>query len=239
MSQNEATEERTNYVFDLSVFDGATTETNKVFLAGRLRGRFEYSYTSSITNERYYKAIISVPRKSGTEDNVRVVVPEKLNNGNWKEFERGTCVKVIGTLRSRLERQGKDKKRLKVFVLSEKIESYPFEEAPYFNNCIYLEGTIHKQPFHKKTRSSQKRITECFLSIVREGNKWDFITCITWGVGALKVSKLNVGDKIIVKGRLQSRMYFERDKENPTIGEKRETFEVSVFELVNISKSEE
>lgn len=239
MSQNEATEERTNYVFDLSVFDGATTETNKVFLAGRLRGRFEYSYTSSITNERYYKAIISVPRKSGIEDNIRVVVPEKLDNGSWKEFQRGACVKVIGALRSRLERQGRDKKRLKVFVLAEKIGTYPFEETPYFNNCIYLEATIHKQPFYKKTRSSNKWITECFLSIVREGSKWDFITCITWGVAALKVSKLNVGDKIIVKGRLQSRMYFERNKENPTIGEKRETFEVSVFELVDIVKEDE
>lgn len=238
MSQIDTTEGRTNYVFDSSIFEGVTTTYNKAFLVGKLRGKFEHNYTSSATNEKYYKANISVPRKSGQEDHVRIMVPEKLIRDNFEELERGTFIKVSGALCSHLHTEV-GKQRLRLYILVEKIEFYAHQEPPKLNNCIYLKGRIHKTPFKRNAVVSGKVITDLFLSVVREGSKWDFITCITWGITACKVSKLKVGDEIVIKGRLQSRMYFERHNGNPEVGTKREVHEVSVFELVSISESEQ
>lgn len=238
MAQIDNTKGRSSNIFDLSVFEGVTTINNKACLIGRLRGKFEHNYTSSVNNEKYYKANIAVARKSGQEDNVRIMVPERLIKDNFETFERGVYIKVCGSLCSHLHTEA-GKNRLRLYVFVETIELYLHQEVPEFNNCIYLKGRIHKAPYMRTARGSGKTITDLFITVIRKGNKWDFISCLTWGGGALMAGKLKIGDEIILKGRLQSRVYFERYNGDPLIGFKRDVHEVSVFQIVDVNKKEE
>ena len=60
-------------------------------------------------------------------------------------------------------------------------------------------------------------------------NKSDYIPCIAWGRSAVYSSTLDVGEKIILKGRIQSRQY-RKKTEYGTVLEKT-AFEVSVLQL--------
>lgn len=233
MSQNNALGGRA-YFEDLRIFDGVTTNNNKAFLIGRLRGKFESNYTSSFKSKRFYKGIISVPRKSGIQDNIRIMVPEELIQDKLEMFERGSVIKVSGTLCSYLHTEA-EKKRLRIYVHVETIELYQNQEQlQECNNCIYLKGRVHKKPFMRKTSVAGKTITDLFLTVVRKENKLDYITCITWGSDAYWANTLNIGDEIILKGRIQSRMYIERYNGSRFFGTQMEVHEVSVFEILGM-----
>ena len=63
----------------------------------------------------------------------------------------------------------------------------------------------------------------------RQYNKSDYIPCIAWGRNAKYAESLNVGDNIIVKGRIQSREYQKKISETET--ETKTAYEVSVSRL--------
>lgn len=67
------------------------------------------------------------------------------------------------------------------------------------------------------------------LAVNRAYGKSDYIPCITWGRSARFAAKLNVGDKIALTGRLQSRAY-QKQMQDGTVVEKT-AYEVSVGHL--------
>ena len=67
------------------------------------------------------------------------------------------------------------------------------------------------------------------LAVNRAYGKSDYIPCITWGRSARFAAKLNVGDKITLTGRLQSRAY-QKQMSDGTVVEKT-AYEVSVGHL--------
>ena len=74
------------------------------------------------------------------------------------------------------------------------------------------------------------------LAVNRAYGKSDYIPCITWGRSARFASKLSVGDRITLSGRLQSRGY-QKQMPDGTVVEKT-AYEVSVghLELLDAAK---
>ncbi|MCL2415649.1 MAG: single-stranded DNA-binding protein, partial [Defluviitaleaceae bacterium] len=60
-------------------------------------------------------------------------------------------------------------------------------------------------------------------------NKSDYIPCIVWGRNARFGSKLNVGDRIKIWGRMQSRIYQKKQDDGEFI--EKTAYEVSVSKL--------
>ena len=67
------------------------------------------------------------------------------------------------------------------------------------------------------------------LAVNRMYNKSDYIPCIAWGRNAIYSSTLEIGDKIALQGRLQSRQYKKKREDGEV--EVRTAYEVSILQL--------
>lgn len=240
LSNKNASKWEERQTFDLDILEEASMERNKALIIGKLRSKiFQYSHTTR-EKERFYKATVSVLRKSEERDTITVMLPEKLVEKWLNQPIRGKYIKAIGGFCSHLhkfEREGK-KNWLQLFLLAEQIEIYDEKPEYEYNNCVYLEGRVNKTPFFKKNLY-YRDITELFITVRRNDNKrLDYIPCITWGDLAQEARNLQIGDQITIKGRIQSREYFERSKENPDEGVYKEVHDVSVFEIVKVIKAD-
>ena len=67
------------------------------------------------------------------------------------------------------------------------------------------------------------------LAVNRMYNKSDYIPCIAWGRNASYAAAMEVGEKICIEGRIQSRQYNKKDSEgNVTV---HTAYEVSVIKI--------
>lgn len=189
-------------------------EKNVLFLCGEV---VEVEKSHSYMDEEFFKFMLKVPRLSGNHDTLPVIVSEKLLYNN--EIVVGDLVKVEGQTRTRNQRDG-HRKRLLVFSYAIDIVKVTQEEMSDVKdkNQVELEGFIVKKPTFRETNSGRK-ITELLIASNRQHNKSDYLPSIAWGVDAVFARKLQVGDKVSIAGRFQSREYITRDKEgNPTKG---------------------
>ena len=103
------------------------------------------------------------------------------------------------------------------------------EESEVANpNEIILDGFICKKPIYRTTPFGRE-IADILLAVNRAYNKSDYIPCIAWGRNARFCQNMNVGEKIKIWGRIQSRLY-EKKFEDGT-SETRRAYEVSVSKL--------
>lgn len=211
---------------DLSTLENANiiSENNKSLVVGVLKSDLEISYISSRTEEVHYKTIISIARKSGEKDSVRIMIAESLIDGNREKLVRGMGIKVTGTLCSHLHKEF-NKNRLLLYILAQSIELVE-ESAPEQNNMVLIRGKVHRPPFAKRSVGG-KKITELFVSVKRNDSMFDYIPCVTWGRAAYQAEDLEVGEEVLLAGRIQSRSYWEKGTET-----KRIIYEVSVFGIL-------
>ena len=97
-----------------------------------------------------------------------------------------------------------------------------------YTNDISLEGFLCKAPI-KRTSPLGREICDLMLAVNRQYNKSDYIPAIAWGRNAIYAATLNVGEKIFVEGRLQSREY-RKYTDDGTV-EIRTAYEVSIGRL--------
>ena len=95
-------------------------------------------------------------------------------------------------------------------------------------NQIQLTGTLCKAPAYRTTPFGRE-IADMMLAVNRAYGKSDYIPCITWGRSARFAAKLDVGDKITLTGRLQSRAYQKQMPDGSVI--EKTAYEVSVGHL--------
>lgn len=171
---------------------------NKVYLSGTVESNPTFSHESF--GEGFYEVNLLVPRLSNHLDKVPVTVSEKLLEGG--RFEVGKYVCIKGQFRSynKLE-DGKSKLMLTVFVR----EVCDFEEDMN-PNIIEITGFICKEPIYRTTPFNRE-ICDVLIAVNRAYNKSDYLPCIAWGRNAKFVSELEVGTKISIVGRIQSRDY--------------------------------
>ena len=203
---------------------------NQAAVIGTIEDEFVFNH--EIYAEKFYTCTVRVPRLSGTSDDIRVMVSERLIMDG--EYNVGDMVEVTGQFRSYNSYENGDN-RLVLTVFAKDIMHY--EEADNKNpNTLYLNGFICKEPVYRTTPFGRE-ITDLLLAVNRSYNKSDYIPIIAWGRNARFAKNLNVGDNVKIWGRIQSRTYQKRISGEETIT--KTAYEVSTNRIELVDKQGE
>ena len=168
----------------------------------------------------YYLVPFRVPRLSGAEDVVNLVVSqpqaELWQPGNWLE--------VGGEVRSYNNRSGQGSRLVITMLVREVLQAHCREGE----NHLLLAGALCKPPVARRTPLGRE-ICDLLLAVNRPYGRADYLPCIAWGQVAVAVGQMGVGDTIALDGRLQSRQY---TKVLEDCSEVRTAFEVSIMQLL-------
>ncbi|WP_244835299.1 single-stranded DNA-binding protein [Clostridium sp. BJN0001] len=201
---------------------------NKIYLEGKVATKLEFSH--EMYGEGFYTFNLDVMRLSDSVDTLNVTVSERLITN--MQIDVGSEIIVEGQLRSYNKFiDGSNKLILTVFARN--IESCTQKSKN--PNEIFLDGYICKEPVYRTTPFGRE-IADVLLAVNRAYNKSDYIPTIAWGRNSRFCQTLNVGDKIKVWGRLQSREYQKKISEDKVI--KKVAYEVSISKMEKSEKSE-
>ena len=170
---------------------------------------------------RFFRCQLSVPRLSGQEDLLPVLLPEAMA----ARIQAGEPLRLRGQLRSFNNRSGVGS-RLVLTVYAMELEE-PTGEAC---NHLYLTGALCKPPTFRKTPLGRS-ICDLMLAVSRKYGRADYLPVIAWGQLALRTAKLQVGDPLALEGRIQSRPYQKLTDAGP---ETRIAYEVSMMHLLEL-----
>ena len=203
---------------------------NQVTIIGEVVSDFTYSH--EIFGEGFYMVDIGVDRLSESTDIIPVMVSERLLDVN--EDYKGMKICITGQFRS-YNRHEEMKNRLVLSVLAREIEFV--EEMPESaqTNQIFLDGYICKAPIYRKTPLGRE-IADLLLAVNRPYGKSDYIPCICWGRNARFASNLEVGSRLKIFGRIQSREYMKRLSEEQS--ERKVAYEISVSRIEVVENEE-
>lgn len=205
-------------------------ESNTVTLVGKILGERKFSH--EIYGEGFYLYTIEIPRLSDSSDHLPLTISERLLVD--LQLKDGDYVNVEGQLRSYNKFiNGNNKLVLTIFVRD--IVKTDEEEVKNPNQ-IYLDGFICKQPIYRETPFGRE-ITDLLVAVNRSYNKSDYIPCIAWGRNARFSSKLDVGNRIRIWGRIQSRQYQKKLGDGTAIN--RVAYEVSISKMEKVDEEEE
>lgn len=203
------------------------TENNKVTLSGELVSNFEFSH--EVYGEGFYTVMLASERLSGEKDIIPITVSERLVDvkAEWE----GQFVEVSGQFRSYNKHEG-ERNHLILSVFAREFEEVEFEhEEPGSGNDenrVSLDGYICRAPIYRKTPLGRE-ITDILLAVNRPYGKSDYVPMICWGRNARFASKLEVGARLQIDGRIQSREYQKRISDDEY--ETRIAYEVSVSKM--------
>ena len=178
-----------------------TEKNNKVFISGEILTDAEFSH--EVYGEGFYEMSVLVKRLSGQGDILPVTISERLIND--KDLKIGATINAFGQFRSYNKLvDGKSKLMLTVFV-RELLDTAGIKNP----NSIVLSGYVCKPPVYRTTPFNRE-IADILIAVNRSYNKSDYIPCIAWGRNARFAKGLEVGEKIAISGRIQSREYQKR-----------------------------
>ena len=189
---------------------------NSVELCGTAAAEPMFSHKSK--EREFYTIPLVVCRLSGAEDKVNVTVDRRMA----QLCRGGERLRVCGELRSFNNRSGQGS-RLVITVFAREIE----ETNDGWENCVELAGTVCKTPTLRQTPMGRE-ICDILLAVNRRYGRSDYLPCIAWGQNAHRAAALQVGDRIVLMGRIQSREY---TKNIGGTAVRRTAFEVSIGEL--------
>ena len=192
---------------------------NHAVLRGTAAAEPVFSHTNHGVD--FFVFPLSVPRLSGTEDRLNVVVPQPLLDEHPPT--PGRRLEVTGEVRTFNNRTGPGS-RLVITLLARTLTVT--EEPPC--NQLPLSGVLCKPPILRRTPLGRE-ICDLILAVNRRYGRADYLPCIAWGALAQRCAGLAVGDGVALEGRLQSRLY---QKVVEGVVQERTAFEVSVTTLV-------
>ena len=204
-------------------------ENNFFRMFGKIISGFEFDY--KVCNERFFRSKIEVMRLSGKMDVIPILVSEKLINPN--ENYIGKTAEIVGFIHS-YNLRIKNENHLLISAFAKEIYIKESEEDV---NEVYLDGYICKKPRYRVTKHGRD-VSDIFLAVNRKHNKSDYIPCICWGKDAKFSGSMEVGTRLQIKGRIQSREYNKKISEDRF--ETKTAYEVSIsqMEVVNDENSE-
>ena len=118
----------------------------------------------------------------------------------------------------------------------EEEEENDFARKDMITNEVILIGYICKKPIYRQTPFGRE-IADLLLAVNRAYNKSDYIPCIAWGRNARFSQTLEVGTKVKIVGRVQSRTYEKKYEDGTT--EMKVAYEVSIGRLEVVEEEEE
>lgn len=199
-------------------------KNNQVTLSGEIVSNFEFSH--EVYGEGFYTAMLASERTSGQKDIIPIMISDRLVDTG--EEWAGRFVRISGQFRSYNKHEdGGNRLILSVFVTEfEEYEELPFSDN--HGNQISLDGYICKEPIYRKTPLGRE-IADILLAVNRQYGKSDYIPCIAWGRNARFADGLEVGTRLYIDGRIQSREYQKRISE--TESETRVAYDVSISRM--------
>lgn len=186
----------------------------------------EKCFSHQVYGEKFFLFTLRVPRLSGMDDFLKVMVSERLLSDCGCEV--GERILVEGQFRS-YNSVDSSQSKLVLTVFAKSIAYCDDEEN---RNELFLNGYICKLPTYRTTPFGRE-ITDMLLAVNRTYNKSDYIPIIAWGRNARYCKNFEVGDNIKVWGRIQSRNYQKRIGEDEVIS--KVAYEVSVNRLEKAS----
>lgn len=198
-------------------------ENNKVSVIGEIVSGFTFSH--EVFGEGFYVVDVAVSRLSEQADIIPLMISERLLN--VEENYIGCTIEALGQFRSYNRHEG-TKNRLVLSIFVREV-NFLEEFTDYTKtNQIFLDGYICKNPIYRKTPLGRE-IADLLVAVNRPYGKSDYIPCIAWGRNARYASSFEVGTRVRLWGRVQSREYTK--KINEVECEKRVAYEVSVSKL--------
>jgi len=190
---------------------------NEVLLEGTVSSIPALSHENHGT--KFFRFFLEIPRLSGQSDLLPVLIPEDL----LPHVADGKSLRVQGQLRSFNNRTGIGN-RLVLTVYATAVEEGSGDSC----NHIILSGALCKPPILRRTPLGRS-ICDLMLAVPRRYGRTDYLPVIAWGQLAVQSSRLQVGDTLLLDGRVQSRVYHK------VIGndtQERVAYEVSMMHLL-------
>lgn len=208
-------------------------ENNKVTLSGKIVSNFEFSH--ECYGEGFYTAMLASERTSSQKDVILIMASERVVDveADWM----GQFVKVSGRFQSYNKHEG-ERNRLILLVFVREFEDIT-EERDFGledENLISLDGYICKKPIYRKTPLGRE-ISDILLAVNRQYGKSDYVPMICWGRNAVYASGLEIGTRLRIEGRIQSREYQKRISDGEY--ETRTAYEVSISKMETVEETEE
>ena len=200
--------------------------TNYVFLQGQIGSPIEYSH--DLYDERFYEFTLKVPRLSEQLDELPITVSQSLVEG----LREGDKIALTGQFRS-FNRPDGERSRLILSVFAREILPVKDDVNP---NTAQLTGYICKPPVYRTTPFNRE-ICDVLLAVNRAYSKSDYIPCIAWGKNARLIKDADVGQKLEVTGRIQSRGYTKRLPDGSS--QLRTAYEFSIGNVEFVAKESE
>ena len=193
---------------------------NKVYLRGRVVSSPILSH--EVCEEKFYEVNFEVKRLSDTTDIIPVIISEKLLASN--NINMGDDIAIKGQYRSYNSQQD-NKSKLILNVFAREIVEIDETVNP---NTIEITGYICKPSIFRVT-PFKREICDVLVAVNRAYNKSDYLPCIAWGRNARFVKNLEVGEKVTIVGRIQSREYQKKIDENTL--ETKTAYEISIAQI--------
>ena len=215
-------------------------ENNYLTLVGKVTGEKKFSH--EIYGERFYLFNLEIARLSGNADIIPITVSERLVTDEM--LTQGKNLLVKGQFRS-YNSYDNEKNRLILTVFAKDVveledinqeEENEMTKKDMVTNEVVLVGFICKKPIYRQTPFGRE-IADILLAVNRAYNKSDYIPTIAWGRNARFCQNLEVGTKVKIVGRVQSRMY-EKKYEDGTV-ENRVAYEVSIGSLEVVEENDD
>lgn len=219
------------------ILDTNYLENNNLTLVGKVTGEKRFSH--EIYGERFYVFDLEIARLSENSDIIPITVSERLITDEM--VEAGKKLLVKGQFRS-YNTYDSEKNRLILTVFAKDIkeveendeEENEIAKKDMVTNEVVLIGYICKTPIYRQTPFGRE-IADVLVAVNRAYNKSDYIPTIAWGRNARFCQNLEIGTKVKLVGRVQSRKY-EKKHEDGTV-ENRVAYEVSIGSLELIEEN--
>ena len=189
---------------------------NRVQLCGAVHSAPTFSHENH--GVPFYSFSLSIPRLSGVDDVLPILLPATLLDAN--PISVGEMTSLDGQLRSFNNRSGVGNK-LVLAVYAQELQE-PLGEPC---NQITLTGSLCKPPILRRTPLGRS-ICDMMLAAPRHYGRADYLPVIAWGQLALQASRLQTSDTITLSGRIQSRSYH---KVTDSGTEERTAYEISAL----------
>lgn len=194
-------------------------KNNKVYVCGQVVTPATFSH--EVFGEGFYELSVQVPRLSGQMDILPVTISERLLG---EKLQVGSTICALGQFRSYNKLEDARSRLMLTIFIRELLDVIPSKNP----NSIVLSGYICKPPVYRTTPFNRE-IADLLVAVNRSYNKSDYIPAIAWGRNARFVRNLEVGSRIALSGRIQSREY-QKKQEDGTFATLT-AYEVSVSKL--------
>ena len=182
-------------------------QNNIARVIGRITTQPKKSH--EIEGEKFYEMTLEVKRLSDTYDYIPVTVSERILDG--RTICEGDTIAVEGEFRS-YNKQEEERSKLILHVFARDLwTENELEEIGDLSdsNKVCITGYVCKEPIFRTT-PFKREICDALIAVNRRNFKSDYLPCIFWGRNARFMEKQEIGTKISIEGRIQSRTYTKK-----------------------------